>query len=184
MEKNELLEDLINFAFDQYNKESLEFNSLPDRVVHGDPKLSNFLFDKLEDKAICLVDLDTFSNDKIVVELGDALRSICHIQDEESTCFDKDIFTSFINGYLPAADFLTNMEISDIIKGVKFVVLDLCARYITDAYEERYFKLDSSKYSSLFEQNRAKASSLVSFYKEVIKNEQQLNDIVENCCSN
>jgi len=183
-EKNKQLEDLIRFVFDQYDKKAFDLSGLPNRLVHGDPKLSNFIFENSEDKAICLVDLDTFSNDNVAVELGDAVRSFCHMQDVDSAPFNKDIFAAFISGYMSAADFLTNQEISDIIKGVKFVTLDLCARYITDAYEEKYFKLDSSKYSSLYEQNSVKASNLVSFYNEINKNEQQLNDLVKNCCSN
>ena len=184
IEKNKKLENLIHFVLDQYDKKTFDLSDLPKRVVHGDPKLSNFIFDDSEDKAICLVDLDTFSNDNVAVELGDAVRSFCHMRDVvDSALFNKAIFTAFISGYLSIADFLTKQEISDIIKGVKFVTLDLCARYITDAYEEKYFKLDSSKYSSLFEQNSAKALSLVNFYTEINMNEQQLNDIVENCCS-
>jgi Ser/Thr protein kinase RdoA (MazF antagonist) len=184
MEKYKQLEDLIHFVSDQYDKKVFDLSGLPNRLVHGDPKLSNFLFDNTEDKAMCIVDLDTFSNDNVAVELGDAVRSFCHMQDVDSAPFNKDIFAAFIGGYMSAADFLTNREISDIIKGVKYVTLDLCARYITDAYEEKYFKLDSSKYSSLYEQNSVKASNLVSFYNEINKNEQQLNDLVKNCCSN
>jgi len=184
MEKDKQLENLIRFVFEQYDKEYFDLSNLPNRVVHGDPKLSNFLFDNTEDSAMCLVDFDTFSNDYVVVELGDAIRSFCHVQDEvDIVTFNNDIFASFIRGYMSEADFLTNGEISDIVKGVKIVTLDLCARYITDAYEEQYFKHDSSKYSSLFEQNSVKASSLASFYSELIKNEQQLNDLVKNCFS-
>ena len=150
---------------------------IPLRVVHGDPKISNFIFSSSEDRALCLIDLDTLSSDRIVIDIGDALRSWCQVRGDESTAFDKDIFSAFLQGYILSADFLTKQEISAIIDGVRIVTLDLCARYITDAFQETYFKLDYSKYSSLFEQNSKKASDLIRFYREVQNNEQHLNEL-------
>ena len=49
-----------------------------ERIVHGDPKISNFIFDAVTDDAVCLVDLDTVGAMPVILELGDALRSWCN----------------------------------------------------------------------------------------------------------
>ncbi len=180
-DKYKQLEVPGGFVLNEYEENCLDLNDLPQRVVHGDPKISNFIFENTKDKAVCLIDLDTVSRDNLVMELGDAIRSMCHSREAGSPVFNTDIFTSFIEGYFSSADFLTNPEISAIIKGVQLVTLDLCARYINDAFEEKYFKLDHSKYDSLYEQNSKKASDLISFYRETQKNEEYLDGIIYNC---
>lgn len=172
------LEGHGRFVQNEYEENRIDFSFFPKRVVHGDPKISNFIFDSEEDRALCMIDFDTVSRDNLVMELGDALRSMCHTREDGSKAFNGDIFSSFIKGYFSSADFLTNTEISAIIKGVQLVTLDLCARYITDAFEENYFKLDHSKYGSLFEQNSKKASDLISFYRGIQKNEEYLAGII------
>ena len=154
---------------------------LPLRIVHGDPKVRNFIFDESEKEALCLIDLDTVSNDHIIIDVGDALRSWCMVYEDGRAVIDKHIFKSFMEGYFMNAGFLTNREISAIIDGVKIVTLDLCSRYLTDAFKEEYFKLDYSKYDSLYEQNISKASGLVSFYGDISDNEYELAGVVEDC---
>jgi len=178
--KYEDLEGLTRFVIDEFESEEFNLSLLPLRVIHGDPKISNFIFDSVEDTAVCLIDLDTVSNCNLAVELGDAIRSWCQVKEGNCYRFDKDIFSAFLEGYFLFAKFLTNQEISAIIDGVKIVTLDLCARYITDAFEEVYFKLDYSRFESLYEQNRIKASNLVSFYREIQTNVNQLNSIIKS----
>ena len=49
-----------------------------DRIVHGDPKISNLMFAPDADRALCLIDLDTLAHMPVALELGDALRSWCN----------------------------------------------------------------------------------------------------------
>ena len=55
---------------------------LREAVIHGDPKLNNFLFycDRLE--VASLIDLDTLKPGLWHYDLGDALRSLCNLQGE------------------------------------------------------------------------------------------------------
>ena len=73
--------------------------NLPIRIIHGDLKLSNIRFDG--DEAVALIDLDTFTNSTLDVELGDALRSWCNTAGEDSAeaTFDLDIFSAAIQGF-------------------------------------------------------------------------------------
>ena len=167
------------FVLNEFENLKDATEGLPLRVVHGDPKVRNFIFDKSEKEALCLIDLDTVSNDHIIIDIGDALRSWCMIYQDDRAVIDKHIFKSFMEGYFLNAGFLTNHEISAIIDGVKIVTLDLCSRYLTDAFREEYFKLDYSNYDSLYEQNISKASGLVSFYGDISDNENELTEIVE-----
>src|SRR5690606_21945417 len=70
-------------------------HGLPDRVVHGDPKLNNILFESSEppgrDRPVCLIDLDTVGPMPLPLELGDALRSWCNPkgEDERVARFDQ-----------------------------------------------------------------------------------------------
>ncbi len=177
------LEEMAGFVIREYESKKNSIDELPVRAVHGDPKISNFIFNSDEDSALCLIDLDTVSNDHIVIDIGDALRSWCQVQEEGTQAFNKEIFSAFLQGYFLSSDFLTKQEISAIIDGVKIVTLDLCARYITDAFEEEYFKLDYSKYESLYEQNSKKASNLIRFFREIQNNEPQLIELVNSIAS-
>ncbi|NMC70923.1 MAG: phosphotransferase, partial [Myxococcales bacterium] len=47
---------------------------LPERVIHGDPKFSNFVFDG-DGRAVGLVDLDGCARAPVLYDLGDAVRS-------------------------------------------------------------------------------------------------------------
>ena len=170
-----------DFVMNEFENVKDAAEDLPLRIVHGDPKIRNFIFDENEKKALCLIDLDTVSNDHIIIDIGDALRSWCMVYEDGRAVIDKHIFKSFMEGYFMNAGFLTNREISAIIDGVKIVTLDLCSRYLTDAFKEEYFKLDYSKYDSLYEQNISKASGLVSFYGDISDNEYELAGVVEDC---
>ena len=55
-----------------------------DRVVHGDPKISNIVFARDTNRAVCLIDLDTLTRMPVALELGDALRSWCNPVSEDA----------------------------------------------------------------------------------------------------
>ncbi|MCH7926957.1 MAG: phosphotransferase [Candidatus Dadabacteria bacterium] len=153
--------------------------NLPERIIHGDLKLSNVRFDEKQNEAISLLDLDTLGTNKIVIDLGDAIRSFCNIQDK----FDLKIFESIVEGYFSTALFLTKEEKDAIPIGIKTIILELSARYITDAFEESYFKLDNNKYSALYEQNKSKAESLIKLYKDFQNKVQAVEDIISTTTS-
>ena len=47
-------------------------------VTHGDPKLDNVLFARDEDRALCLIDLDTVQPGLLHQDIADCLRSCCN----------------------------------------------------------------------------------------------------------
>ena len=140
----------------EYRGVDKSFQRLPDRIIHGDPKMNNVRFDDNGSKAVSLLDLDTLGRNKIIIDIGDAVRSWCSSSDDGGE-FDLIIFERMMTGYMDNAFFMTKKERESIPNGVLLLILELTARYITDAFIESYFNLDAERYSNLFEQNKDKA---------------------------
>lgn len=175
------LSDEIHHA---YNRMTKMDQLLPDRIIHGDLKISNVRFDREGKQAIALIDLDTLARHKIVIDLGDAIRSWCNPaeeDDERHTNFDLKLFTSFIVGYFETAEFLTQEEANAIIEGTELIILELAARFIADAFNESYFRLNTKRYPSLYEQNRAKTRAQMKLYFDLMEKKKKAARIVKAC---
>lgn len=122
---------------------------LPTRIVHGDLKATNLIFQG--DEAVALVDLDTIAHGTIAVDMGDALRSWCNLAGESSldATFDQSTFCATMAGYASIVrGWLTPEEMRAIVPAIETIALELAARFATDFYEQRYFGFDGSRYSS------------------------------------
>lgn len=132
----------------------------PARLVHGDPKISNVLFDQSGTHAVCLVDLDTLARMALPLELGDALRSWCNPrrEDDPQARFEMDLFAAAVGGYGAAArDFISADETAAIVPATLEIHLELAARFLVDALEENYFGWDTARYASRGAHNLARA---------------------------
>jgi Ser/Thr protein kinase RdoA (MazF antagonist) len=133
--------------------------SMTDRIVHGDPKISNLLFARDSGRALCLVDLDTLSWMPVALELGDALRSWCNpaTEDAANARFNPAFFAAAVEGYAEAADgFLLPVEWRSIPVGTLTITVELAARFCCDALRERYFGWDRQRYATASEHNQAR----------------------------
>jgi Ser/Thr protein kinase RdoA (MazF antagonist) len=134
-------------------------DSRRDRIVHGDPKISNLLFARDADRALCLIDLDTLAHMPVALELGDALRSWCNpaTEDAASARFVRPYFEAAIEGYAEAAQgFLTPVEWSAIPRGALMITVELAARFCADALRESYFGWNRARYESASAHNQAR----------------------------
>lgn len=180
-EKYKTLSSLADEVLIQYEKVKDSIKELPERIIHGDLKLNNVRFDGRGRSAIAIVDLDTLGTGKIVIDIGDAIRSWCQKlegNDGEHVVFDLGVFRSMMSGYLSTALFITRDEIGSIPEGVVMMMLELSARYITDAYEEYYFRLDKEKYPNLFEQNKSKAFAQMRLFYDFAKEIDKVDEIL------
>jgi Ser/Thr protein kinase RdoA (MazF antagonist) len=145
------------------------------RVIHDDLRIENIIFGN-KNNAIAIIDFDTFTNNQINIELGDIIRSWTnksHELDAHRSEFDFKKYQTFIRSYLETAKHLTEPEIESIPTGVKKISLDLTARFIIDAYEQKYFRLTSG-FQNLYVQNLTYASSQFRFYKSFKKDEKKV----------
>lgn len=129
--------------------------NLPLRHCHGDLKISNLLFND-SDEAICLIDLDTLGQMPWPIEMGDAFRSWCNPrgEDQANSQFDLDIYRASLDGYQSEVwEHWTSQERHALPMGIKMITLELCARFMTDIFEDCYFGWDSNRFESRQEHN-------------------------------
>jgi Ser/Thr protein kinase RdoA (MazF antagonist) len=142
--------------------------ALPTRVVHGDPKINNFIFHASENRVLALVDLDTVSRMPIHLELGDAFRSWCNPagEDAASADFRIDLLAAGLSGYAETRGAgLTDAERQAIVPGIGLIIIELAARFCADALNERYFGWDPRRFASRGEHNRVRAAGQLALFR-------------------
>lgn len=154
----------------------------PDRIVHGDPKVSNIMFDRATGRALCLIDLDTLSRMPVALELGDAMRSWCNpsAEDAPESRFSLPLFEAAVAGYAEAAaGLLEEAEWSAIPAATSTITVELAARFCADALAERYFLWDAGRYASASAHNRARALGQLELAASIDAQMDDLRAIVE-----
>jgi Ser/Thr protein kinase RdoA (MazF antagonist) len=113
---------------------------LPLRVIHGDPKLNNFLFDRHSKKIVSLIDLDTVKPGLVHYDIGDCLRSCCH--NLTTNEFDLDLCAALLSSYLAETGvFFSDNDYRYLYAAIRLIPLELGLRFYTDYLEgNRYFK--------------------------------------------
>jgi Ser/Thr protein kinase RdoA (MazF antagonist) len=160
------------------------FVSGPERLVHGDPKISNMLFEPDLHRAICLIDLDTLARMPLAFELGDALRSWCNPKGEDArdAAFRLDLFHAAVTAYLARAGHrLAPSERAAIVPATVQIHLELAARFLADALEERYFGWDPARYASRGEHNLARAGAQLAAARSLLRQYAEAQRIVDEC---
>lgn len=140
-----------------------------DRIVHGDPKISNLVFDPASGAGRAWVDLDTVAPMPLPLEMGDALRSWCNRAGEErpEAELDLDTFEAALRGYLGTARFVTEDEARCLVEATERIALELAARFARDALEERYFGWSEGEYPSASHHHAHRAEVQLSLARSV-----------------
>ena len=150
------------FVSEYYNKiiEDIEDFYLPDlnsRLIHGDPKWQNFLYDSGEVTAI--VDLETLMYGNELIDIGDALRSWSKDKDYN---FIKENFKFAIEGYISNNK---NVQKELIPKATALITLELSARFLIDYFEQTYFRNRKTDWDS--EENFRRLKNQMKFYSDM-----------------
>jgi Ser/Thr protein kinase RdoA (MazF antagonist) len=121
---------------------------LPLRLMHGDPKINNILFDTNTNKAVSVIDLDTVKPGLIHYDIGDCLRSGCNLVGEETEdwrkiYFDTSLCQNILQGYFSVAKaFLTPNDCAYIFDSIRLLAFELGLRFFTDYLAGNiYFKV-------------------------------------------
>lgn len=157
----------------------LELPELRQWVVHGDLKISNFLFDR-HGSAVGLIDLDTCTRHSVLVDLGDAIRSWCRSggEDEEQH-FMIERYEALLQGYADSQVRLSKKEIYLLPRSGQLITLELATRFLTDVLEDTYFGWDPEKYPSRKEHNIARAKAMIFLARDMKKQEETMSRIVK-----
>lgn len=161
-----------------------DLSSLEPTHAHGDLKLSNLLFDARSGEGLCLVDLDTVGKMPWAFELGDALRSWCnpHGEDVTEAAVDRALFAAALEGYASALpDPLRGQDLERLARwaaeGLATIALELSARFLADALEERYFGFDARRFAARGEHNLVRGRGQWSLARDAITHREELEAI-------
>ena len=126
---------------------SLRKRSMNHNVIHGDPKLSNFLFDIQCEYVVSLIDLDTVSSGCLITDLADCIRSISNFAGEEAKYIDDVYFDInsckvFIKGYFSIFKEDKNYDFGFLPEFIYLIIFELTIRFLTDFLQSNmYFKV-------------------------------------------
>jgi Ser/Thr protein kinase RdoA (MazF antagonist) len=145
---------------------------LPLRVIHGDPKLNNFLFAKDTQQIISLIDLDTVKPGLVHYDIGDCLRSCCH--NLATNEFDLEIATVLLTSYLSEAGlFFSEADYDYLYASIRLIPFELGLRFYTDYLEgSRYFKVTEP------EQNLHRAVNQFQLCESIMQQELAINALI------
>jgi len=127
--------------------QKIESGLIPTRVSHNDTKINNLLFD-LDDKALCMIDLDTVLNSTVLNDFGDAIRTYANsgLEDDpdlENISLDIKIYEAYTKGYLKeASSFLTEPELDNLAFSAKYIIFEQVMRFLMDYINgDTYYKI-------------------------------------------
>lgn len=129
---------------------------LPLRLMHGDPKINNVMFDTTTLQAVSIIDLDTIKPGLVHYDIGDCLRSGCNEAGEEteqweSVYFDTELCRGILQGYLSVAkEFLTENDYIYIYDAIRLIAFELGLRFFADYLAGNiYFKVKYPEHNLL-----------------------------------
>lgn len=120
---------------------------LPLRITHNDTKFNNVLLNK-QDKAQCVIDLDTVMPGFVAYDFGDAIRTTVNTASEDEKDLSKinvniNLFEGFTKGFLEeTAGLLSDNEVHSLSLGVLLLPYLMGLRFLTDYIDgDNYYKI-------------------------------------------
>jgi thiamine kinase-like enzyme len=126
---------------------------IPLRITHNDTKFNNILFDENE-KALCVIDLDTVMPGYVHYDFGDAIRTAANVasEDEEDLSkirMDISLFEAHATGYLSETrKTLNSVEKEYLAFAPILITFIMGLRFLTDYIDgDHYFKIDHENHN-------------------------------------
>lgn len=156
---------------------------LPLRVTHNDTKPSNVLFDSKTLQHLSVIDLDTVMPGLVAFDFGDAIRVIASTgeedeQDLSQVSLDLGKYEAFTRGFVgTVCASLTADEKKTLSYGALAMTVECGIRFLTDYINgDKYFRIHYP------EQNLARAKAHLVLAQDMVKNETEMQEIVEKYC--
>ncbi|HVL40137.1 MAG TPA: phosphotransferase [Fimbriimonadaceae bacterium] len=117
--------------------DALADGSLQQDVIHGDPKLENFLFDLETMRVRALVDLDTIMPFTWLADWGDLVRSLANPAGETErdlgrVAMDRQVVERLREGFLQEAGALTADAVALMDAAARALTLEQAVRFLAD----------------------------------------------------
>ena len=114
------------------------------RIIHGDPKISNFM--QASGAVTGIVDLDTMAKSRVAFDVGDAVRSWCNpCAEDVEPAYNPEYAREMLGLYQEESPFLSRAERLSLPSAPAFISLELSMRFLKDALCEDYFGFDPKK---------------------------------------
>ena len=120
---------------------------IPLRITHNDTKFNNILLDE-NDKALCVIDLDTVMPGYIHYDFGDAIRTAANTASEDENDLSKvkmdiNLFKAYSEGYLSeTVETLNDVEKEFLAFAPRLITYTIALRFLTDFIDgDNYFKI-------------------------------------------
>jgi len=120
---------------------------IPIRITHNDTKFNNILLDK-NDKALCVIDLDTVMPGYVHYDFGDAIRTGANRSAEDEPDLSKvkmdiSLFEAYAHGYLQETKgTLNSIEKEWLAFAPQLITYTIAVRFLTDYLDgDNYIKI-------------------------------------------
>jgi len=142
----------IGFVLDRAEKMKIilklgQEGKIPLRITHNDTKFNNVLLDE-NDKALCLIDLDTVMPGYVHYDFGDAVRTAANTAAEDEADLlkikmDFTLFEAYARGYLSqAGETLNSCEKEYLAFAPQLITYTMGVRFLTDFIDgDHYYKI-------------------------------------------
>lgn len=114
-----------------------EEGKIPERVTHNDTKINNVLFD-LDQKGLCVIDLDTVMPGYVHYDFGDGIRTFTNTGEEDdedlgNISMNLDMYKAFSHGFLDATkEILQPAEAESLVYAGLLFPFIMAVRFLTD----------------------------------------------------
>jgi Ser/Thr protein kinase RdoA (MazF antagonist) len=162
---------------------ALKSGSIPERICHNDTKMNNILIDDKSSQALCVIDLDTVMPGTSLFDVGDLIRTVPAIAEEDErdlskVVFDLPLFEALMDGYLSEASaFLIPEEKKLLTESGRNITQIMALRFLTD-----YLEGDHYYHTSREGHNLDRCRNQIAFIRSMDERWNKAEQIVEKLC--
>jgi thiamine kinase-like enzyme len=161
-----------------------EEGKIPLRITHNDTKFNNILLDE-NDKALCVIDLDTVMPGFVHYDFGDAIRTATNMaaEDEKDLSLVKmniNLFRAYATGYLSqTTTTLNDTEKEYLAFAPGLITYTIALRFLTDYLDgDNYFKIHHKEHN--LQRARAQFRLIESMEEQLEEMKKIINELVIN----
>ena len=155
---------------------------IPLRITHNDSKFNNILLDE-NDKALCVIDLDTVMPGYVHYDFGDAIRTAACTAAEDETdlslvSFSVPLFEAWTKGFLgETREILTPTEKEWLAFAPRLITYAQTVRFLTDYLDgDVYYKTKHT------EHNLERTRTQLHLLKSMEQQSESMERIVRKYC--